>query len=80
MEVESVPSSSTTSTALISTDADVSSEGSSDESEDTTQTIALADWDNWFVDKHDHGNQFVMISSIVHLMYLNHMFLYCAVG
>ena len=56
VEIESVPSSSTTSTASISTDADVSSEGSSDESEGTTQTIALADWDNWFVDKHDHGD------------------------
>ena len=48
VEVESVPS-----TASISTDADVSSEGSGDESDGTTQTIALADWDNWFVDAHN---------------------------
>ena len=54
VEVESVPSSSTTSTASISTDADVSSEGSSDESDGTTHTIALADWDSWFVEEHDH--------------------------
>ena len=56
VEVESVPSSSTTSTASISTDADVSSEGSGDESDGTTQTIALADWDNWFVDEYDDGD------------------------
>ena len=55
-EVESVPSSSTTSTTSISTDADVSSEGSSDESDGTKQTIALAEWDNWFVEGHDHND------------------------
>ena len=43
VEVESVPSSSTISTASISTDADVSSEGSGDESHGTMHTIALAD-------------------------------------
>ena len=54
VEVESVPSSFITSVALISTDTDVSSEGSSDESDGTKQTIALAVWDNWFVEEHDH--------------------------
>ena len=56
VEVESVLSISTTSTTSISTDADVPSKGSGDESDGTTQTIALADWDNWLVDKHDHGD------------------------
>ena len=58
-EVEFVPSISTTSTASISTYADVSSECSGDESDGTMHTIALADWDSWLVEEHDHvdGNQ-----------------------
>ena len=49
-KLESVPSSSTASTTSISTDGDVSSEGSSDESDGT---IALDEWDKWFVDENN---------------------------
>ena len=54
VEGESVPSSSTTSTASISTDDDVSSEGSIDEYGGTMHTIAIADWGNWCVKEHDY--------------------------
>lgn len=47
--MDCIPSSSSTaSTVSLLTDADISSEGSDDESE---QTIALAEWDNWFADE-----------------------------
>ena len=49
---EPVPSSSTTSTSSLSTHGDISSEGSSssDEADDNNCTIALDEWDKWFMD------------------------------
>ena len=45
-KLESVPSSSTAST----TSGDVSSEGSSESSDECDGTIALDEWDKWFLD------------------------------
>ena len=60
LEVESVSSSSISSTSSISAYADVSSEGSCNYCDGTTHTNALADWDNWFVEENDYHMLFII--------------------